>query len=79
MDDMVVTASSLLREVNPVVRFFRALVLYLVVSFTAIALILVPENWLIYGGVILLGSNILLIFNFTEEAISQWKEKATTN
>lgn len=79
MDDMVVTASSLLREVNPVVRFFRALVLYLVVSLTAIALILVPENWLIYGGVIMLGSNILLILNFAEEAISQWKEKATTN
>lgn len=79
MDDMVVTASSLLREVNPVVRFFRALILYLVVSLTAIALILVPENWLIYGGVILLGSNILLIFNFAEEAISQWKERTTTN
>lgn len=79
MDDMVVTASSLLREVNPVVRFFRALVLYLVASLTAIALILAPENWLIYGGVIMLGSNILLIFNFAEEAISQWKEKATTN
>lgn len=79
MDEMVVTASSLLREVNPVVRFFRALVLYLVVSLTAIALILVPENWLIYGGVIMLGSNILLIFNFAEEAISKWKEKATTN
>lgn len=79
MDDMVVTASSLLREVNPVVRFFRALALYLVVSLTAIALILVPENWLIYGGVIMLGSNILLILNFAEEAISQWKEKATTN
>lgn len=79
MDDMVVTASSLLREVNPVVRFFRALVLYLVVSLTAIALILVPENWLIYGGVIMLGSNILLIVNFAEEAISKWKEKATTN
>lgn len=79
MDDMVVTASSLLREVNPVVRFFRALVLYLVVSLTAIALILVPENWFIYGGVIMLGSNILLIFNFAEEAISKWKEKATTN
>lgn len=79
MDEMVVTASSLLREVNPVVRFFRALVLYLVVSLTAIALILVPENWLIYGGVIMLGSNILLIFNFAEEAISKWKEKTTTN
>lgn len=79
MDDMVVTASSLLREVNPVVRFFRALVLYLVVSLTAIALILVPENWFIYGGVIMLGSNILLIFNFAEEAISKWKEKTTTN
>lgn len=76
---MVVTASSLLREVNPVVRFFRALVLYLVVSLTAIALILVPENWLIYGGVIMLGSNILLILNFAEEAISQWKEKVITN
>lgn len=79
MDDMVVTASSLLREVNPVVRFFRVFVLYLVVSLTAIALILVPENWLIYGGVIMLGSNILFILNFAEEAISQWKEKATTN
>lgn len=79
MDDMVVTASSLLREVNPVVRLFRALVLYLVVSLTAIALILVPENWLIYGGVIMLGSNILFILIFAEEAISQWKEKATTN
>lgn len=76
---MVVTASSLLREVNPVVRFFRVFVLYLVVSLTAIALILVPENWLIYGGVIMLGSNILFILNFAEEAISQWKEKATTN
>lgn len=79
MDDMVVTASSLLREVNPVVRFFRVFVLYLVVSLTAIALIMVPENWLIYGGVIMLGSNILFILNFAEEAISQWKEKATTN
>lgn len=79
MDDMVVTASSLLREVNPAVRFFRVFVLYLVVSLTAIALILVPENWLIYCGVIMLGSNILLIFNFAEEAISKWKEKATTN
>lgn len=79
MDEMVVTASSLLREVNPVVRFFRALALYFVVSATTIALILAPENWLIYGGVIMLGSNILLIFNFAEEAISKWKEKATTN
>lgn len=79
MDDMVVTASSLLREVSPVVRFFRALALYLVVSLTAIVLVLVPENWLIYGGVIMLGSNILLIINFAEEAISKWKERTTTN
>lgn len=76
---MVVTASSLLREVSPVVRFFRALAFYLVVSATVIALILVPAQWFAYAGVILVGSNILLILNFAEEAISQWKEKATTN
>lgn len=79
MDDMVVTASSLLREVSPVVRFFRALAFYLVVSATVIALILVPAQWFAYAGVILVGSNILLILNFAEEAISQWKERTTTS
>lgn len=79
MDDAIVTATSLLREVDPVVRFFRSLVQFLIFSGVAVVLVLVPQDWLLYLSTILIGSNLLLISVYAEEAIVKWKEKATTN
>lgn len=76
---MVVTASSLLREVNPVVRFYRALIQFLIFSGVAVVLVLVPQDWLLYLSTILIGSNLLLISVYAEEAIVKWKERTTTN
>lgn len=79
MDDAIVTANSLLREVDPAVRFFRSLVQYLIFSGVAVVLVLVPQDWLTYLATILIGSNLLLISVYAEEAIVKWKERTTTN
>lgn len=79
MDDAIVTATSLLREVNPVVRFYRALTLYAIVVAVTVTLILAPTNWLVYLTTILIGANLLYISVLAEEAIVKWKERTTTS
>jgi len=79
MDDAIVTATSLLREVNPVVRFYRALTLYVIVVAVTVTLILAPTHWLVYLTTILIGANLLYISVLAEEAIVKWKERTTTS
>ena len=79
MDDSIVTAKSLLREVDPVVRFFRFLTFYVIAVAVTVILIVAPTHWLVYLTTILIGANLLFISVMAEEAIAKWKERTTTS
>lgn len=79
MDDSIVTAKSLLREVDPVVRFFRVLTFYVISVAVIVTLIVAPTHWLVYLSTILIGANLLFISVMAEEAIVKWKERTTTS
>lgn len=79
MDDSIVTAKSLLREVDPVVRFFRFLTFYVITVAVTVILIVAPTHWLVYLTTILIGANLLFISVYAEEAIVKWKERTTTS
>lgn len=79
MDDSIVTAKSLLREVDPVVRFFRFLTFYVIAVAVTVTLIVAPTHWLVYLTTILIGANLLFISVMAEEAILKWKERTTTS
>lgn len=72
MSDTQDTGKALLREIDPLRRFFRQWSLYLLVVATIIAIISSPQNAMAYCIVALCGTNLLFLSVYAEEAVNSW-------
>lgn len=70
MDEVSAITQALSREIQPVRRFFRQWVLYLLVVATIFSISLSPQNTLSYCIIALVGSNLLFLSIYLEEFIN---------